>query len=303
VDARLKREINTISLDNLHGATELTQRAARAVLNWMARHPRPNKKQWEVVVRAVFHCQRAMAPMLRLANEIASGLESESPTSSVSQRLRDYSRRLRTAAPVIAHLFKKHLQQDAPCEVITFSYSSTVLNCLFAARNRIAGVTCSESRPMMEGRLMASKLARAGIRVDFMSDAALGSQFGRNRKQLLILGADAILFGYVAAKIGSKALFSRARECNVEIILAADTAKCWPMDGRSAHSWEWRSGPSQELWKRPPQGVTVHNPYFELTPTSSRMKFLTELGWMNRGAVYRAIRGIRVSPLLRQIVD
>ncbi len=91
--------------------------------------------------------------------------------------------------------------------IITVSRSGTVLEIIkfwHQQSKRIKVVVC-ESRPMLEGRLMAEELAAEGIKVELITDAMMGIFI--DKVDAAIIGADAILKnGNIVNKTGSKSL-------------------------------------------------------------------------------------------------
>jgi ribose 1,5-bisphosphate isomerase len=297
MDRLLRRELDRIAHDRTSGAAELAGIACRALLKWLRGNRHPSEAELLEVARALLRAQPSMAPLLRLANEVTLAIDSGSPARRLATRTRRFHRILRLAPDRIAGYFFRWMRSRGPAEIVyTYSYSSTVAKALIRARSRIECVCCSESRPGNEGILTALRLSRAGIKTEFFTDAALLSQTYRGL--LVVLGADAILPGWVGCKVGSRVLIGRAHRAGGRVVLMVDTTKFWPEPTRSSPHWDWTFGPPDEIWKNPPRRLAVRNPYFELTKLSSRLRFLTERGWMTPGQVKRELKKIRISPRL-----
>lgn len=242
-----------------------------------------------------------MASLLRLTNEVALAVDARNPSQRLRSAAGEFEHTILTAPRRIGlHLRKWLAKRDRP-EIFTYSYSSTVAGALLLARRQIHRVSCSESRPGNEGFRTARALAEGGMRVTFYTDAVLFSQLWG--EEILLLGVDAVLKGWVAAKVGAKVLVARAKEVGCPVIFLTDTTKFWSEPTRSSRRWNWTFGPNDELWRRPPKDVSIHNPYFELLPLGSRARFLTERGWMDTRQVRQEIRKIPVSPHLRRMMD
>jgi translation initiation factor 2B subunit (eIF-2B alpha/beta/delta family) len=293
----MRSELGRIARDRRSGAAELALRAARALRGRLDRPPEASSAELAAIARTLLNVQPEMAPLVRLANEVAFAAEAARPKARLEQALGWFERHMRTAPEEIARRLRRALPPAAT--IVTYSYSSTVLRALVRAREKIARVYCSESRPGNEGREMAARLARAGVRVTLLTDAA---HFALPPvEDHVILGADRITRRGFVNKIGSERLAERARRARrpPALWLVADTSKFLP-DALERLVVE-RPGPAREIWRNPPQGVRLENPYFGFTPFVPRMRILSERGWMAPREAARAIGRIRVAALLLRL--
>ena len=116
--------------------------------------------------------------------------DGQSPTP-----LERFVQRVRRAPAIIAsrtvELFTLGAAPDTPLVIVTCSASLTVAACLQAlARERPVRIACAESRPAVEGRAMAERLARHGLDVDLYTDAAVGRAL--DGADALVVGADCV---------------------------------------------------------------------------------------------------------------
>ncbi len=292
----MRSELRRIARDRHSGAGELALRAVQAVRRRLHRLPAASRGELAEIACALLAAQPEMAPLARLANEVAAAGENARRQARLAQALEHHERRLRAGPAKIARRFVRALPSDAV--IITYSYSSTVLGALIGARRKIARVYCSESRPGNEGRTTAARLARARVRVVLLTDAALFSL--PPVEDHIILGADRITRRGFVNKIGSDRLAERAERATrpPALWLLADTSKFLP-DALERLAGE-RPGPPGEIWRHPARGVQIENPYFRLTPFGSRLRILTERGWMAPRAAVRAIEQIRAAPPLQR---
>ncbi len=244
-----------------------------------------------------------MAPMLRLANEIVLGVESRHANSAIAARLSRFEKKVHSAPFRVASHFRRLLAAEDRPFVQTLSYGSTVLKSLMAAKKMLYGVWCAESRPANEGRKMAKRLAAAGIRVCFSTDACMFGQLGGSH--IVLLGSDAVLPGWIAGKVGIKAIVHAAAASGCRVFFAVDTTKFWRDESGNYPRWEWTFGPEKEVWSNPPRNVDVYNLYFELVPyrKDSRIRFITEHGLMTPARVRREVAKIKISPRLKELLD
>jgi len=294
VDRLLHRTLEEIARDRRSGAAELALRAVTALAARLHRPPRPTQQELEEIVTALLSAQPSMAPLLRLANEVALGADHRDPALFLRKAIAAFAKTLRTAPGRISQKFARALR-PRPRIVATYSYSSTVLHALRQRRNLIERVLCSESRPGDEGRSTARKLAQAGIRVLFCTDIALASRM--DQTGVFVFGADAILpWGFVN-KIGTGALVSAALKARRPVWLLADSTKFLPKPLASRLSMVGL-GDRSGVWRKRPKGISVLNTVFEPTEFSPAIRLLTERGWMTPAKIRREMERIRISPRL-----
>lgn len=295
MDRVLRRRLGSIARDRRSGAAELALRAVTALQAWLRRHAKPSEAELLEIARALLRAQPSMAPILRLANSVALAADHENPPEAVARAVTDMRAVLRMAPEKIAKRFDAALRRRPHRSIATYSYSSTVVQALRHAHSRIRDVHCSESRPSLEGRATARRLASAGIHVVLETDASL---FSRAREQdLVALGADQIGEWSFVNKIGTETIVARATGAGKSVWVLADTTKFLPR-GLSllASRFAPKPKPGWEVWRNPPRGVVVSSDYFEPTPYRRGVRVLTERGWMTPGQVRRELRKIRVSP-------
>jgi len=147
--------------------------------------------------------------------------------------------------------------------VLTLSSSAGVLRALEMAkgdRKKFSAVVL-ESRPMLEGRRAAARLAAAGIPVELTIDAALVSEVRRAGQALV--GADALTEDVLVNKTGTLALAVVAREYGVPLVAVAENSKLLPNRLLPEND---RARDPNEVWEGAPAAVAVRNRYFEKVP-------------------------------------
>jgi len=172
--------------------------------------------------------------------------------------------------------------------LLTLSSSAAVLRSLeLAAEDRKRfSVVVLESRPMLEGRATAARLAAAGIPVELALDAALVSEV-RRAGQVLV-GADALTEEVLVNKCGTLAAALVAGEYGVPFLAVAEGSKLLPNALLPEND---RARDPREVWDRAPPGVAVRNRYFEKVPLKYIKKLALEDGPADAGAVRRALDG------------
>lgn len=303
MDRILRRELDAIVRDRSSGAAELTLRATYALLRWVKQNKHLEQAEVLSVAAQLLTCHPLMAPLLRLANEVALGAEAPHPRRAIGSRLARIRRIVQRAPQRIATLFLREIQRKRICSVCTYSYSSTVLGAILRARKTIRMLICSEARPAFEGRVLATRAAACGMLVRLATDAELLSNVHRGAYQVLILGADSIRSRFFVNKIGSNILVRNAWENGTPVWLLADTLKFWDQPVFPAQAKRLHRPAPKDTWPGAPDGVNVSDLVFDTTLYPPNLRILTERGWMRPAQVRRELKKIHVSPRLAHLLD
>lgn len=159
--------------------------------------------------------------------------------------------------------FAKGLFQEREGWIATLSASGTVRAALEHAHasGMKPRALVGEGRPLLEGRAMAAVLAKAGLPVWLVADAALPLLLGS--ASMLWLGADAVTDQGAINKVGSFAAALAARERSVPVYVLASRRKFIPAGTPALRILEQSP---DEIWESPAEGVQPRNVYFELVP-------------------------------------
>ncbi len=110
--------------------------------------------------------------------------------------------------------------------VLTHSYSSTILELFKKAYDRGVkfSVYVTESRPIGEGKIAATKISKLGIDTTLIVDSAV--RFVMKRISKVFVSADAVAAnGAVVNKVGTSAIALAAKEARVRLYVTAGTYK------------------------------------------------------------------------------
>jgi methylthioribose-1-phosphate isomerase len=141
-----------------------------------------------------------------------------------------------------------------------------------ARRGKLSRVYADETRPYLQGaRLTAWELTREGIPTTLIADNAAGHLMSRGEIDAVVVGADRIARnGDVANKIGTYTVAVLAREQGIPFYVAApvSTIDLATACGRDIPIEE---RPDEEVThhggrRLAPEGVSVRNPAFDVTP-------------------------------------
>lgn len=227
------------------------------------------------IARAVCRAQPAMASVWNAALEVLA-------SDGAGERLELFAQRVARGPEALARFASEVFLTDTagPLRLVTISFSRSVVTLLEAiATRRTVRISCGESRPALEGRRLASRLAGAGIAVTCFSDAALGQALGA--ADGVIVGADAVAPEWFLNKCGTRMLAAAAGQQGVPVYVVATRDK---FVGHAVGArLMLREGAPAEIWETPPPGVTIRNPYFEPTPLELVSSLITDVGVLGAG--------------------
>ncbi len=296
--------VDALRRDSLSGATELIERGAR-VLRDHAEGSRARTRRSFVSSLArtallVADAQSAMAPFVHLGNAALKAAEGAEDLASAREDVvaaldafvaKASEERARTAAAA-SRLVR------AGSVILVYSRSSTVEATLLkaAAEKRRFTVLCPEARPAMEGRILATRLAEAGIQVTAFVDAAAFSLIPT--ADMVLVGADAITPVGLINKVGTSGLALLAQAANVPCYCIAGALKMLPS---AALIDPHREGERlADEWGTTLPGVRVTDRYYDLTRLESLTGFVLDEGVFDADALRRRLRSIRLHPALRK---
>ncbi len=145
-------------------------------------------------------------------------------------------------------------------------------------------VLACETRPVLQGaRLTAWELLQHGIPATLITDNAAGALMARGAVDRVIVGADRIAAnGDVANKIGTYTLAVLARAHVLPFIVAApiSTVDLACLDGAAIPIEERAASEVTHVGgcRIAPEGITVRNPAFDVTPHDLITAIVTEAG-------------------------
>ncbi|MGH9462495.1 MAG: NUDIX domain-containing protein [Vicinamibacteria bacterium] len=275
--ARVAPSVNSVSGDTEHGAAYISLRALdvlrdRAALLAVERaEPGP---AWNALANTAVHLIEGHPSMAVLANRLNRVM---------------HSCRKSRAAEAVEHQAHASIERaaaddDAAAEhaaglvaghaVLTLSRSGTVLDALRTAEPRPTRVAVAESRPGGEGVGVAERLARAGLSVTLLPDAAIGALLEAGRVDLVLIGADSLLpSGAVVNKVGSYAAALAAARAGIPFYAVSATDKLLANDEEIQPG----RGRIEELY-RGSAPLDTFIPMFEPVPAELVTSVVTEKG-------------------------
>ncbi|MEW6063419.1 MAG: hypothetical protein AB1571_03585 [Nanoarchaeota archaeon] len=162
--------------------------------------------------------------------------------------------------------------------IFTHCHSSTVTRALIEAKKqgKYFEVYNTETRPLLQGRITAIELSKAGIKVTHFVDSS--ARLALKKSDLFLLGADAVTVeGKVINKIGSEMFTEIANKLEVPLYICTDS---WKFDPKTIFGYEEviEKRPKKEIWPNPPKNVKISNLAFEKIDSSLITCIISELG-------------------------
>jgi translation initiation factor 2B subunit (eIF-2B alpha/beta/delta family) len=249
-------------------------------------------------VRALADAQPAMAALVALGTRVLlvdrKAVKEEATPAERHRRVVEALAAWRADWRAAGDAVVRQAQAVLPSSgwVATTTRSSLVERALLAAHAAGASlrVLCSESRPMNEGRMLAARLAEAGVPVWQAVDGALPLLLPQ--AGAVWVGADAVRERTFVSKAGTWALLLAARELNVPVWALAQRAKFLP--GRCRRLTLPQRAPV-EVWDGAPAGVHVVNLPFEEVPLALVRGVITESGVLGAREAEDAAAGSQVA--------
>jgi translation initiation factor 2B subunit (eIF-2B alpha/beta/delta family) len=243
----------------------------------------------------------SLAPIINLVNGLllhvqqvaSSGADSEEIRREALAFLEAFQKSSSKSVDEVAARAVPLLEQGST--VLTVSGSETVARTLEEAHRVgvLSEVVVAESRPLMEGKLVARRLGARGICVTLIVDAAVGLL--AHRCDVLLVGADAVGSDSFVNKIGTWCAVKAAKEAGKPRYALATETKLvppgWPFPATEGESREVLA----ESWAN----VTALNPYFERVSLREVTGVVMENGVYPGSGIGRKTVELRLTPLLR----
>ena len=294
--------IQSIAMDRYHGAEWLSNAALGTMiaiaLNASADDADELRETLKSYARRIAESRPSMTPITNKLGMFYSRLPegaalnelraaaTKSASMIIKESRKDRSRLVENAKSVLGE----------PETVFTISDSSTVADVVLGVGAK--NVVVTESRPQMEGRNLAERLAGEGVNVLLVVDAA--AAMFMESAAVAVVGADSVLYdGGFVNKVGTRTVALAARDQGVPFYVVCSTSKFNVMNylGRGVELEEKDPAEVAEL-----EGVNVRNPYFEVVPGRLVTGMITEMGVMESLDIRRRMEEMRkqVEPLYRQ---
>ncbi len=238
-----------------------------------------------------------MASLVTLASEVLHSIDGISQPEETVGALQASAERFRERLKENVSLAANNASQliRNGWTVLTHSSSSSVYQAFESAQHEGKNfrVTCTESRPMGEGVVLAQRLGALGIPTRLLVDSAAFTVL--HEVQLILVGGDAVTPEGLVNKIGTYGLAIAAREFTIPLYAVCDTTKFLPADYSLP---EERERNPNEVLATPLQGISAMNYYFDQTPLHYLTGIVTEKGILSIEQTKERFANLHVHPAL-----
>jgi len=282
--------IQAIRDDREHGASWLARAAAQALLRAGEQYRDAPDSTWEAVIRATARALVMSRPsMAAVANAAARVWNAGQPPTSPPSRdaLLAEARRLSEQDTQARQALYTNAATLLSGTIYTLSRSGTLESILreLGQGHIIERVIVAQSRPGGEGVALGRTLARAGLPVTLVADAAAGIFIGE--ATCVALGADSLRAdGCLVNKVGSYPLALVAKMASKSVYVVCETLKIaapdFPLELEEMDPVELLPEPGDDS-----EQLNPRNPYFDVTPASLIAAYITEEGVLDRDGIAR----------------
>jgi len=292
--------------DTVSGASELSRKAASVFVLFASQSSAESKQEYfQDLLKLgadLVLAQPHMASIFNLVNSILYSVEELLPTLTINElaeftkeKAEEFTYNSLNSIQLIAQNGEKLVEEGS--KILTFSASGSILAILKKAKEkgRSFEVMVCESRPMLEGRLLARFLGNAKIPVTLIADAAMGV-FAKEA-DLFFVGADSISETVFVNKIGTFYLSLLSKEYNIPLYVACERSKFISSAWRLS---PFANGDPKEILDEELLNVKVENPYFEEIHLSSCQQVITNEGFFPPSEIPHYIRKTRLCKKLME---
>jgi translation initiation factor 2B subunit (eIF-2B alpha/beta/delta family) len=308
-EARWLAAAETIAADRVSGASDIAVTCAGMIGAYLQQEVPGSTGQLLAwigdVARPILARHGMMAPVVGIFNCALLAIEREPEPDRAAAAILALCKAVpdSTAHAVHAAAMAAAALLDGAARVVTISSSRAVYEALRAAglRSPAMEIVCLESRPGMEGRDQAERLAKAGCRVVLAVDAAAYLELGGS--DAWIVGADSIGVSGVVNKVGTATLAVCAARQRVKGYVVADTSKLWPALLRLDYSVQAEDANLPLDWPDKASGLRVATPIYDRTPLDYITGMATENGVKSPGEIEAACNQIRFARALPALLS
>ncbi|MDD5530543.1 MAG: hypothetical protein PHX21_11030 [bacterium] len=254
--------VEKIKKDNTSGAKELDGLTRKAILSFIST-PHSNETLLKFLTK-LRSAKPEMAPIMNTVDKVVKIAKTSKDIKLRNEKIK----KMISTSDIDWNILIKNITKamKGKTVVLTYSYSSTIIEVLIRLRQKELTVFVPESRPVNEGRNTAIKLKKAGLKIKFITDTGI-SKFIKD-VDVVLLGADSFSRDFVINKIGTLAIALLAREYKIP---------CYVVCGKNKFSnislSETAKNP-KEIWDV--KGIEVKNFYFEEVPVKYFTGIITD---------------------------
>jgi len=303
----IAQQLQRLQTDNTSGATPLVALVLDILEAFVAQESaqQPHEFCWALknLIGAVVTAQPSMAVIINLAQQALQACPDDLPLATVRQQLQQtlsaFRRDVRRSTEALCQQALTIFPPQAT--VLTYSNSATVIAALRYAhdRGRVRRVLLSESRPAYDGRPQTLALLEYGMEVEYGIDMVLFERL--LEADMVVVGADAVFPDYLVNKLGTHALAQLAHLQGIPCFSLCAANKFLPTAATALLSIV--NHPGHEVWPDAPNGLAIHNRYFDTTPLALLSGIVSDQGVYTPSALGLLLQRRELSPMLLRLAS
>ena len=266
----------------IQGATNVAKQALVALKSLSNYNYKTKKEFFKEFNRNADYlmAQRVTEPALRKAvGFVYSSIRyADDPTLALKHTCDQYFKELKRANEEIALIGANHIKKNAT--ILTHCHSTATMEIIKQLKKmkKSPHVIVTESRPLLQGKITAKELAKAGVDVTYVVDSAIMPFI--HDIDVYLTGADAITSdGDVINKVGTAIYAVLADKYDIPYYVAASTYKFDPATFVKGHTKiEHRS--TKEIATFKSRKIKISNPAFDKTEAKYINAIICEKGFM-----------------------
>ncbi len=281
ISKTILHKIHDLKTDKTSGASELIEIALEILETYLHTIKDPNMDIKEVIFeisKELFKVRPSMAPIINTIGYFINDLEFVSKQTLLEKLKTFPAERLRidNALTSSFHALLDRFE-GKKLNVMLISYSTTIIKHLKENTKNDFTFYVLESRPLLEGRRTAEKLA-SNFETHLITDLAMGKFI--KKVDIVLLGIDSVLRdGSILNKIGSYPLACIAAANNKEVYAVGDSYK-YNLKSHYNQKVIVEQKPIYEVYSKKikKELFKVHNFYFDITPSNYFKEIISDLG-------------------------
>ncbi len=282
------KEIERIKNDNYSGSAALLHSLIEALITFLENSqnlsPEDIAHEIEINISGPVQKHSQLVVLRNFFVELESKLKKYSRDSSFRKKMTDYLTAYRSKWEKVNDRIASNAMKILDFKnktVLLHSNSSTIVRLfekLASKKINVKAIQC-ESRPVLEGRRQAKKIAALGFSVTLIADSSVMNY--ADEIDFALLGTDGIFKDLFLNKIGSYFIALGMKEMRKPLYVLTDSRK---IDGSPLKEKADLPKtipaeihhPQGELWHEKVENIKVENLYFERVPLKYVRKVITE---------------------------
>ncbi|MFX0058335.1 MAG: translation initiation factor eIF-2B [Candidatus Heimdallarchaeota archaeon] len=289
------KELSDLKNDNTSGANEFIDKTIRLLESQLKLISNPNQDIKDLMLklsREIINSRPSMAPLINTIGYIISDLHSYTKYE-INKRIENFHQLRSKIELNLEKVFQNFIttRSTLKAKIMLISYSSTIIKLLKKNQNRNLIIYILESRPLLEGQLVAEILS-SSFETHLIIDAAMGKFI--EEIDFVLVGIDSVLKdGSIVNKIGTYPLACIANENKKQVFGVGDSFK-YNLKSHFNNRISIETKPSEEVYDKKIKNelLQIHNYYFDITPPQFISGIISDLGLLTPQEFLKEIKDV-----------